>query len=447
MSRPELADAVNAALDQLYPGRDLTAHYVDFRWIGKLERGEHRWPSDERRTALRHVLGSPTDASIGLYSPRRTDAVQRRPYEGRSGSVAVVYPSTAGLVPVGRTATAGYVGVEQAIMLAARECSEHARETGTWAVPDGVIDQLRNDVRGVARRFDALTPAEAVNETFRVRNLAVELLSRTRRPAQLNDLYFTVAQAMALLASASIDLGLWATARQYAQAAEQYGEVIDHAGVRAYALGLQATAAYWTGQPMEAVHFASLAVEQAPAGVARVRAFSILARAWSHRGSVDEVRRALNSADAARSAEGCDELHDLIGGEFGYALPQQARSASTAWLQVGQADEATTSARQALDALSGAALEPWSTVEAEARVDLATCLFLTGDVNAARETLVSLWTMPPDWRRVGLLGRVRRVQDLLSAGRWRSVRAAREVAEAAAVFAATAKSTPELPPA
>ncbi|MGI5213391.1 hypothetical protein [Plantactinospora sp. CA-290183] len=74
MSRTELADAVIAALSQLYPGRDLAAHYVDFRWIGKLERGEHRWPSEERRTALRHVLGTPTDTQLGLYSPRRSDA-------------------------------------------------------------------------------------------------------------------------------------------------------------------------------------------------------------------------------------------------------------------------------------------------------------------------------------------------------------------------------------
>lgn len=73
MSRSELADAVNAALDRIYAGRDVTAHYVDFRWVGKLERGEHRWPSKARRAALRHVLGAVTDSDLDLYSPRRTD--------------------------------------------------------------------------------------------------------------------------------------------------------------------------------------------------------------------------------------------------------------------------------------------------------------------------------------------------------------------------------------
>ncbi|MBX7268864.1 hypothetical protein KIF24_24450 [Micromonospora sp. Llam7] len=80
MSRPELADAVNAALDLLYPKRDLTTQYVDHRWVGKLERGEHRWPSEERRAALRRVLGASTDIGLGLYSPRRTpDAPPQHP--------------------------------------------------------------------------------------------------------------------------------------------------------------------------------------------------------------------------------------------------------------------------------------------------------------------------------------------------------------------------------
>ncbi|WP_436278360.1 hypothetical protein [Micromonospora gifhornensis] len=72
LSRAELADAVNAALDHLYPSRDLTAYYVDHRWVGKLERGEHRWPSEERRAALRNVLNAATDAELDLYNPRRT---------------------------------------------------------------------------------------------------------------------------------------------------------------------------------------------------------------------------------------------------------------------------------------------------------------------------------------------------------------------------------------
>lgn len=55
---------VNAALDASCSGRDITTQYVDFRWIGKLERGEHRWPSEARRAALRQVLGATCDAEL-----------------------------------------------------------------------------------------------------------------------------------------------------------------------------------------------------------------------------------------------------------------------------------------------------------------------------------------------------------------------------------------------
>ncbi len=101
MSRPELADVVNAALDRLYPGRDLTAHYVDFRWIGKLERGETRWPSDERRTAIRHILGAATDTELGLYIPRRTAEPQRGSVEARERDVPGLRMVQDGLLHVG----------------------------------------------------------------------------------------------------------------------------------------------------------------------------------------------------------------------------------------------------------------------------------------------------------------------------------------------------------
>ena len=77
MSRPELADAINRALDRLYPRRTLTALYVDARWVGKLERGETRWPSEERRAALRFVFEVSTDIELELFSPRRTEAVRQ----------------------------------------------------------------------------------------------------------------------------------------------------------------------------------------------------------------------------------------------------------------------------------------------------------------------------------------------------------------------------------
>ncbi|GAA4731314.1 hypothetical protein Prum_068940 [Phytohabitans rumicis] len=345
------------------------------------------------------------------------------------------------------TSSDAYVEVARSIMDAARETSEHAMDAGAWAVSDATIEQLRDEATRIARSFTRLAPAVAVTETLRLRNLAASLLERTRRPGQQQELYLIVAQAAGLLASESIDLGLWPLAKDYARAAYTYGEVIGHDGVRAYARGMQATIAYWTGQPAEAVEYAEAAVALAPAGVARVRALSVLARAWSHRGAADQVQQAITAAEEARTVDGQDLLHDVVGGEFGYSAAQQARSVSTAWLQVGRAESAIAAAATALELAGSQPADPWSTVPAEARVDLATCQLLGGQLDSARETLAPLWPMPADWRRIGLVGRLSRVQRVLSEPQWRGVPKARRMAELASGFVTTHETPPALPPA
>ncbi|WP_028192760.1 helix-turn-helix domain-containing protein [Salinispora pacifica] len=338
-----------------------------------------------------------------------------------------------------------YVGARQAIMIAARETSKHAMDAGARAVSDLTIEQLRDDAIGIARGFGQLTPAATINEALRVRGLAVEALERTRRPGQQHELYLITAQAAALLASAAADLGLWSPAMQYARAADTYGEIIGHHGVRAYARGMQATIAYWTGRYEEAVRYAAAAVDIAPPGVAHVRAQYVLARAWAHRGAVNEVRAALTSADDARSQDGNDVLHDVIGGEFGFTASQQARCASTAWLRVNKPEEATTAATQALRLAATPRGMPWSTVEGEARIDLAMCHLSTRQLDAAQDTLTPLWSTPPEWRRTGLLGRLDRMQELLTTDPWYQVPQARQLAERAESFVAARPTPPALP--
>lgn len=68
MSRQELADAVNAYLSKTY-GLDV---HLDETDIGKLERGENRWPREKRREAFRAILHATTDAELGFYIYRKS---------------------------------------------------------------------------------------------------------------------------------------------------------------------------------------------------------------------------------------------------------------------------------------------------------------------------------------------------------------------------------------
>ncbi|MEV6928728.1 hypothetical protein AB0M46_30140 [Dactylosporangium sp. NPDC051485] len=83
MSRQELADAVNAAV-QASTGR---ASALDRNAVWKLEAGRHRWPAAATRAGFRAVLGAERDADLGFYIIRgmRTSAVCGAPLASAAG--------------------------------------------------------------------------------------------------------------------------------------------------------------------------------------------------------------------------------------------------------------------------------------------------------------------------------------------------------------------------
>ncbi|MEV6493148.1 hypothetical protein AB0M20_31680, partial [Actinoplanes sp. NPDC051633] len=86
MSRQELADAVNAYLWD----RFRSTATVDATYIGHLEQGRYRWPSAQRREALRDVLGANTDAQLGFYivrGQRKSSPGETRPEDGALGAL------------------------------------------------------------------------------------------------------------------------------------------------------------------------------------------------------------------------------------------------------------------------------------------------------------------------------------------------------------------------
>ena len=69
MSRAECAEQASQYLFEK-TGRE---YGLDANYIGKLERGEFRWPGALYREALRAVMRAETDAELGFYPIRRTD--------------------------------------------------------------------------------------------------------------------------------------------------------------------------------------------------------------------------------------------------------------------------------------------------------------------------------------------------------------------------------------
>ncbi|MGH3981013.1 MAG: helix-turn-helix domain-containing protein [Pseudonocardiaceae bacterium] len=83
LTQGQLAELANAQVERATnkPGA------MDADYIGKLERGVHRWPNQHYRRALRAVLGVATDAALGFHSRRnRAATVGRDPRQLEGGN-------------------------------------------------------------------------------------------------------------------------------------------------------------------------------------------------------------------------------------------------------------------------------------------------------------------------------------------------------------------------
>ncbi len=321
--------------------------------------------------------------------------------------------------------------------MAAHESSRHAAESD-GSVSPAVIEQVQAEMWRLARTYVDMAPLRLLAESRRARDLAYTALDRTRRPAQTKDLYLAAGQLCGLMAVASFDLAVWDAAAEQARAAHTYAELVDHAGLRAWARGTQALIAYWTGRPRQAVVHAEAGLDRAPAGAAEARLRCIEARAWSHLGG--DPRRttdALRAADEAHAADrGCDDLHDEIGGKFGWGPSSHAACAGTAFLAVGDAASAVHRARRALQLVPD---DPLGGLVAErAHIDLAAAELALGHLDAAESALAPVWLVPVPKRRHSLTDRLAQMARVLASATWHGDHQAAELRDRIEVFNAEA---------
>ncbi|MEV5407293.1 XRE family transcriptional regulator [Thermopolyspora sp. NPDC052614] len=299
------------------------------------------------------------------------------------------------------------------IMSAASESSDHAAEIESAFVGSNALEQLEDDVTRLARAYVHAPPLPLFGELTRVRNRVYRLIDRTRHPGQQRDLYLVAGQVCGLLASASFDLGYPHAAAEQARAARVYGEVIGHNELTAWSDGLLACVEFWTGRPGQALRLVERGLAIAPEGTTRVRLLSIAARASALLGDVDGTREAI--LDARRARGPGSQMHDGIGGEFGFDEARQAFCAGTAYLSARLGAEAAAECERALTLYRDASVERrWYAAEASTSVDLAAARLITGDIDGAAVALAPVFALPPDRRVEGLVKRLGQVSTSLA---------------------------------
>lgn len=312
--------------------------------------------------------------------------------------------------------------MNRALLKAAAEESSHQIDLAESAtVGAATLEQMYADVVELARHYALTPPWQVFTMALKLRQRVQALLTRTRRPDQQRDLYLLHGQLCGLLAVLSFDLGDEHAASQHARAAWGFGEHIGHSSLRAWARGTQALIAYWSGRPDTAVRLAQSGRRYLTGGTGLVRLCCIEARAWSHLGNRTAVRQAIAAAHHARErAAGTDELHDEIGGEFGFGPARQARCEGTVYIQLGNVRRgdpqiALARTRRALE-LYAASKQVSLKVIPQAHADLAAAHLLLGSISEAEAELAKILELPVSHRIRGLIERLALVRTILAAG-------------------------------
>lgn len=309
--------------------------------------------------------------------------------------------------------------LEERVQMTAREAHDGADATAAASISDNTIDELRDQVVSLARSYHTMPAAKAYEVADDLRREVERQRDRTQIPVQQQTLMILNGQTAALLAVAAFDLGYFPSARTLARTAAVYGESTRFVPLQAYADGTLAYIAYHSGEPNEALAKAQRALSYGGLGdIAQRRLHAIAARAYAYLGDIVSARQAIQlSEEEGRDVH--DDLHDAVGGEFGFSPERLAMSNSTTALLMGDAEQAEVEASRALALLVERAQGEQSThVRAGAAADLAHARLLSDNVEGAAAALTPIWEVSPEQRNTGIVVRTARIGRHLAQPRY-----------------------------
>ncbi|MFF0528321.1 helix-turn-helix domain-containing protein [Nocardia amikacinitolerans] len=316
------------------------------------------------------------------------------------------------------------------IMAAAHEASEHAGRAESTNVGASTLEQLDADVTRIANEYVHIPPVPMMVEMLRVRRRVYRLLEGHQRPSDTSHLYLLAGTLSGLLANASTDLGYYDAAGEQARAAWAYAELCGHNGLRAWTRGMHALIEYWSERPRRAVLLAQSGQDFADSATAKVRLLNIEARIWSKIGSAADTDRCIRAADEARELAATDDLHDEIGGVFGFPDAKAQYYAGATYIHLGQAEPALTATERAIDLYSNGPSEKRSYgAEALARVDSAAAHLINGSLDGAAEALHPVLGLAEDKRIAQLEERLTGVRRRIAQPAFRDATEARYLDE------------------
>jgi len=321
-------------------------------------------------------------------------------------------------------------GILQEVIMAAHEDSEHAESAERRDIGDPTLEQIRADVTRLSRDYMTAEPAALLREMQRVRARIHAALDRQLWPRDQTDLYFLLSCLTCLMANTASDLGSTRVAEELARSAWAYAVAIRHQALLGQLRCTFTDIAYWSSQPRQARDFASNGLEYLPAGPTAAQLHLKFGRAAARLGDADAARAAVALACEARERDYSDDLLE-IGGEFRLTLASQHSLAGSALIDIPGAETDAASQLQLAADLYATGPQPGEsyryTLEARARIDLATAQLRIGELDAAAAALAPPLALPAAKRTAELPQRLLAVRAELASPRYQGSAVAAEV--------------------
>jgi hypothetical protein len=286
---------------------------------------------------------------------------------------------------------------------AAEEAIAFGQRAEATSVGPITLEQLDQDMRGVARDYLTQPPFPLLRRTLQLRRRVFTLLEGRLRPAQARELYVLAGRLCGLAAWMVSDLGYAAEAGTHARIGWLCADLADHPGLRGWVRATQSKLSYWDGRPRTSAQLAEDGLRQGVRDSGRVLLAGLAARGWARTGEPDRARGALTVVTAEREGlSGPDE----VGGVWGFSQAQQHYLAGTTHLWLRDPDQAARDADRAVWLYEIADPEErFYGAEALALLDSAIAHVLTGDVTGAGHRLAPVLDLPPEKRTTLMLTR------------------------------------------
>lgn len=317
-----------------------------------------------------------------------------------------------------KTARASDLSVALLVQVSTSEAAQLTVSAGRNLIDPLAIEQFFDEVRRLAVVYGASTAGvdrKVLEEATALRNTLQNLTATYRDPAQSSDLYLMIGLLSGICSYACLDLGYPEEAQAQARSAFMMGDLAEHDGLRAWALGTRSLISRFQGRYSEALDHARRGLPYATSGTALVRLRCGEGQTLANLGDADGAVRSLSLAKDAREHVSSPDVTD---GLFTFTEAKQTyySGSSLQWLpgdkNAKAAEAESVRAIQMFRAPENRALAD----ELLAHVYLGNSRLTLGEVDGSMEALRPVLDLPVSERNSWQRKRMRQIASRLRSG-------------------------------